>query len=88
MRTCRCSECRDPRADLAAGTVEWLCFYGNSCANCGFYSPANAEQSFGYCLKFQLLARGAAPEVRGAFSCCEFRPYHDTSGRKVVRFLI
>ena len=63
MRTCRCSECRDPKADLAAGTVEWFRFYGNGCANCGFYSPTNADESLGYCLKFQLLARGAALEL-------------------------
>ena len=60
MRTCRCSQCRDSRAEVAAGTVEWFRFYGNGCANCGFYSLTNADESLGYCLKLQHLARGAA----------------------------
>lgn len=91
MRTCRCSECRDPKADLAAGTVEWLRLYGNSCANSGFYFPANAEESLDYCLKFQLLARGAVLELfrrrRGRLRKGSLPLIVNAPGRQVVLFL-
>jgi hypothetical protein len=89
-RMCGCLECRNMKADLAAGKPEAVA-YGNCCANCGFYSPLGKIEASGVCCKFELSPantgmnlyhrrrgelRGQALIVGGLFSCNSFRPVH------------
>jgi hypothetical protein len=91
IRVCACIACRDLEADRAAGTVEPV-VYGNSCANCGFYSPLDEAKASGVCCKLEL-SPGAGgmnlyhrkreelrstPIIVGAcFACNAFRPVHE-----------
>jgi len=54
-RVCRCSTCCDLGKDAAAGKIDYLRMYGDSCGNCCFFAPQRVGDPDGICRKFELL---------------------------------
>jgi hypothetical protein len=44
-RPCGCSQCRNLEADMARGEVDSSLFYGDCCANCGFFAALGEDEA-------------------------------------------